>query len=69
MSEEWLDAEAAGRYLDLPTDSIYRMIHEGKLPALRFPVRISRSDLDNVLERCRVKPGEWTRSSRARRTD
>lgn len=57
---EWLDAEAAGRYLNLPTDSIYRMIQDGQLPALRFPVRISRHDLDACFERCRVKPGELT---------
>ena len=55
---EWLYAEAAARYLHLHPNTIYRMVREEKLPAVRFPVRIRRQDLDSVLERCRIKPGE-----------
>jgi excisionase family DNA binding protein len=55
---EWLDAEAAASYLDLHPNTIYRMIRDGRLPAMRFPVRIRREDLDDCLERCRIKPGE-----------
>jgi excisionase family DNA binding protein len=55
---EWLDAEAAARYLNLHPNTIYQMIRDGRLPAMRFPVRIRREDLDDCLERCRIKPGE-----------
>ena len=64
---EWLDAEAAGRYLNLPTTTIYQMVRDGRLPALRFPVRIDRQHLDTVLERCRLKPGELAHLNRSRR--
>ena len=50
--------EEAARYLAFHPNTVYRMIREGKLPALRFPVRIRRQDLDTVIERCRIKPGE-----------
>jgi excisionase family DNA binding protein len=56
--EEWLDAEAAARYLDFHVNTIYQMVRDGRLPALRFPVRIRREDLDTCVERCRIKPGE-----------
>ena len=55
---EWMDVEAAARYLDFHANTIYRLVREGRLPALRFPVRIRREDLDACLERCRIKPGE-----------
>ena len=55
---EWLDVDAAARYLDFHPNTIYRMIREGRLVALRFPVRIRRGDLDACIERCRIKPGE-----------
>ena len=57
-SEEWMDAEAAARYLNFHVNTIYQMVRDGRLPALRFPVRIRREDLDTCLERCRIKPGE-----------
>ena len=56
--EEWLDVEAAARYLNFHPNTIYRLVHDGKLPALRFPVRIRRDDLDTCVERCRILPGE-----------
>jgi excisionase family DNA binding protein len=55
---EWLDAEEAAKRLDFHVNTIYQMVRDGRLPALRFPVRIRRSDLDGLLERCRIKPGE-----------
>lgn len=60
MSEEaeWLDAEEAAKLLNFHVNTIYQMVRDGRLPAMRFPVRIRRSDLDGVLERCRIKPGE-----------
>ena len=39
---EWLDVEEAARYLAFHPNTVYHMIREGKLPALRFPVRIRR---------------------------
>jgi len=55
---EWLDVEAAAEHVRLPVNTIYRMVRDGRLPALRFPVRIRREDLDTLLDRCRIKPGE-----------
>lgn len=55
---EWLDVEAASRYVKLPTDTLYRLVREGKLGAVRFPVRIRRQDLDALNELCRIRPGE-----------
>jgi excisionase family DNA binding protein len=49
--ETYVDAKTAARRLNLPVDTIYRLIETGKLPALRFPVRIRLSDLDTVLDR------------------
>jgi hypothetical protein len=56
--EEWLDAEAAARHLDLPTRLVYAMVRNGQLTALLFPVRIRRRDLEGCLERCRIRPGD-----------
>jgi excisionase family DNA binding protein len=53
-----MDAEAAARYLNFHVNTIYQMVRDGRLPALRFPVRIRQEDLDACLERCRIKPGE-----------
>lgn len=55
---EWLDVESAGRYVGLSTNTIYRLVREGKLPALRFPVRIERRHLDACYDQCRIRPGE-----------
>lgn len=55
---EWIGAEEAARHLNLKPHVIYRLVHEGVIPARRFPVQIRRRDLDVVLERCRIKPGE-----------
>ena len=57
---EWLDVEAAARYLDFHPNTIYRMIREGRLAALRSPVRIRREDLEACVEGCRIKAGELT---------
>ncbi len=48
----------AARYINLPVRSIYRLIHDGRLEAVRFPVRVRRHELDACLERCRIRPGE-----------
>ena len=64
-ADEWLDAEQAALLLGLPTKDIYRMIDGGRLKALSFPVRIRRQELDDCLERCRIKPGELPWASRS----
>lgn len=64
--EEWLDVEAAAEHVRLSRTTIYQLVHDGRLPALRFPVRIRRQDLDNILEHCRIKPGELRAGSRRR---
>lgn len=56
--DEWLDADGAARYLAVPKRTLFRLVDEGKLYGLRFPVRIRRSDLDECIGRCRVRPGE-----------
>ncbi len=63
--DEWLDAEAAGRYLNLPTSTIYRLIQAGQLDARSWPVRIRREALDECLERCRIKPGALSFSTQS----
>jgi len=66
---EWLDVEAAARYLDFYVNTIYRLVRDRKLPALRFPVRIHREHLDACLERCRIKPGELSHLNQYARRD
>ena len=56
--DEWLTAQEGASYVRLPLNTIYQMVRDGRLPALRFPVRIQRQHLDTLLERCRIKPGE-----------
>lgn len=66
MNGDWLDAEAAAEYVRLPVNTIYRMVRDGRLPALRFPVRIERRHLESLLERCRIKPGVLRASPKRR---
>jgi excisionase family DNA binding protein len=62
--DDWLDAEGAGRYLSLPTNTVYRLIQDGHLDAVSCPDRIRRRALDEFLERCRIKPGDLPYASR-----
>ncbi len=59
--DEWLDPAEAARLLQLPERFVYTLIEEHQLPALRWPVRIRRSDLDRCLEACRIRPGDLSR--------
>ena len=61
--DEWLDVDAAARYLCLPASTIRRMIRHGHLATLRFPVCIRRQELDACLDRCRIKPGDLSYAS------
>ena len=57
-TEQYVDVKTAAARLNLPLKAIYGLVESGKLPALRFPVRVRSADLDGVLDRCRIKPGE-----------
>jgi hypothetical protein len=55
---EWLDVEAAGRYLGLPVGTVDRLIRDGLLEGTRHPVRVRREALDACIERCRIGAGD-----------
>lgn len=55
--DDWLDPAEVARLLNLPERIVYTLIEEGKVPAVRWPVRIRRSDLALCLDACRIKPG------------
>lgn len=55
--DQWFDVDAAAPYLGFSPKLVYRLIDDGRLHALRFPVRIRRAEVDACLERCRVQPG------------
>lgn len=64
--DEWIDPAEAARLLNLPERIVYTLIEEGKVPAVRWPVRIRRSDLDQCLEASRIKPGDLAHLNRYR---
>ncbi len=66
---EWLSVEEASSYLGLPANTIYRMVRDGRLTALRFPVKVRRNDLDRFFELCRIKPGELAHLNPRRSTN
>ena len=51
---------AVASYLGVMLRTVYAIIDEGQLPAfkIRRVIRIRREDVDEYLERCRIKPGE-----------
>jgi len=63
--DEWLDPEAAARYLSLREITICRLIKEGELDGVGLPVRVRRQALDAYLERCRIKPGDLPYASQS----
>ena len=58
--ETWMGAPAVASYLGVTLRTVYAIIDEGQLPAfkIRRVIRIRREDVDEYLERCRIKPGE-----------
>lgn len=69
----WITAPAAARLLGLQLHTVYRLIDDGKLHAEqgaktvwkrngrvgeRRSVRLRRQDVDDYLERARVRPGQ-----------
>jgi len=45
------------RYLNLPNRSIRRRVEKGDFEAVGSPARVRRQDLDDFIERSRIKPG------------
>lgn len=58
VADELLSPAEVARVLYIPEWLVHSLIVEGKLPAMRSPVRVLRSDLDQCLEACRIKPGD-----------
>lgn len=52
--DEWLDAAAVAGILRLSEDAVYRLVNARELPAARWPLRVSRGELDEYVERSRV---------------
>jgi excisionase family DNA binding protein len=58
----WLTAAETGEYLHLHPKSVYRACLARKLPHAKIPgvgVRIDKRELDVMLERESVTPGEY----------
>ena len=55
-----MGAPAVAAHLGVTLRTVYAIIDEGQLPAfkIRRVIRIRREDVDEYLERCRIKPGE-----------
>ncbi len=55
-----MGAPAVASYLGVTLRTVYAIIDEGQLPAfkIRRVIRVRREDVDQYLERCRIKPGE-----------
>ncbi len=47
--ENWISVAAAAQQLHFHQNTVYKLIRDGKLPALRHPVRIRREDLDELI--------------------
>ena len=58
LDEDWLEVDAAARFLSVPRAVIYRLIDDGMLPARQSPTLIRRRDLDDCVERCRIQPSQ-----------
>ena len=58
-SIEWVGTKQAGARLGLTAPTLYRLIHEGHLPAYRFGrvIRVKMTDLDAFIASCRIEPG------------
>lgn len=56
--DDWIDMKAVARLLGLRESVVFVMVETGQLPAIRWPVRIRRSDVEGCIETARIKPGE-----------
>ena len=58
--EDWVGVPALAKELGVTMRTVYKLLDAGELPAYRFGrvIRIKRADVEEFLERARVKPGE-----------
>ena len=64
VERRWLKVSEAGEYLGLHPKSVYRSCSQRKIPFSRAPgigVRIDKRELDALLERQGLGPGEFGR--------
>ena len=66
-ADGWITVPAAAKLLGLQLHTVYALIDRGELagevtvllgPKRRRSVRLRRQDVDDLIERARVKPGE-----------
>lgn len=55
----WMSTQEAARRLGVTTRTLYRFVDEGQVPAYKLGrvFRLKESDVDEFIERSRVKPG------------
>lgn len=62
MPEEsgWIGTKEAAERLGVVTRTLYRMIDKGELAGYLFGrvIRVRESDLDDFIDKCRIKPGD-----------
>ena len=66
IERRWLKVSEAGEYLGLHPKSVYRSCSQRKIPFSRAPgigVRIDKRELDALLERQGLGPGEFAKAS------
>ncbi|MDQ3643139.1 MAG: helix-turn-helix domain-containing protein [Actinomycetota bacterium] len=58
--EDWLGAPALAKELGITLRTMYRILDTGDLPAYKLGrvIRIKRADLDDFLDRVKVRPGD-----------
>ena len=71
IERRWLKVSEAGEYLGLHPKSVYRSCSLRKIPFSRAPgigVRIDKLELDALLERLGLRPGEYGKARRRKRS-
>jgi len=71
IERRWLKVSEAGEYLGMHPKSVYRSCSQRKIPFSRVSgigVRIDKRELDALLERQGLSPGEFGRASAKRKT-
>lgn len=56
-SDVWLDVRAVQLYLQISNTSIYKLVHQGEIPAVKLgtkTIRINRKALEEYLQRAQV---------------
>ncbi len=72
VEDDWLSVQKAADACGVTYRTIYRMVQRGELPAEKpdgRPYRLRRADVEALIERARVRPGDLARlynPSRAR---